>query len=112
MRVPDPTETQGIPASFEAVLIIDPKKGQVDFTSLTSKQHPGLAKKSVINGGRGGMWDDGVLAPNGKIYCMPFNSNAVLIIDPTTSLDNAKVCAADGAAARIGAAHGGGRQRW
>ena len=37
------------------------------------------------NNNGGSKWDDGVLAPNGKIYCMPFNSESVLIIDPTKS---------------------------
>jgi hypothetical protein len=29
-------------------------------------------------------WIGGVLAPNGKIYCIPYNSTSVLVIDPHT----------------------------
>ena len=40
-------------------------------------------------GTSGGKWVSGALATNGKIYCIPFNSTQVLVIDPsnnTTSL--------------------------
>ena len=40
-------------------------------------------------GTSGSKWVSGALAPNGKIYCIPFNSTQVLVIDPsndTTSL--------------------------
>ena len=30
-------------------------------------------------------WFGGVLAPNGKIYCVPNNSTQILVIDPATN---------------------------
>ena len=30
-------------------------------------------------------WNGGVLAPNGKIYCVPSNSSDILIIDPVAN---------------------------
>jgi len=30
-------------------------------------------------------WSGGVLAPNGKIYCVPFASSTVLVIDPSNN---------------------------
>ena len=43
------------------VLIIDPKNKKVDYTSVTSKQHPGLANGKNNDGKNngGGKWDDG-----------------------------------------------------
>ena len=38
--------------------------------------------------GGGSKWRGGVLAPNGKIYCVPFGSAQVLEIDPTTNTTN------------------------
>jgi hypothetical protein len=32
----------------------------------------------------GAKWSGGVLAPNGKIYGIPYDSSGVLVIDPTT----------------------------
>ena len=32
----------------------------------------------------GNNWYGGVLAPNGKIYCIPSSATSVLIIDPAT----------------------------
>ena len=42
------------------------------------------ADTTTISGlGAGGLkWRSGVLAPNGKIYCIPSNAANVLIIDP------------------------------
>ena len=33
----------------------------------------------------GNSWYGGVLAPNGKIYCVPSSASSVLIIDPATN---------------------------
>jgi hypothetical protein len=43
------------------------------------------AEQTSITGLEGtAKWIGGVLAPNGKIYCVPFNATTVLIIDPLT----------------------------
>jgi maltose-binding protein MalE len=52
-------------------LIIDPETNTIDTTSIT-----GLTDN---------VWRGGVLAPNGKIYGIPFISTSVLIIDPETN---------------------------
>jgi len=41
--------------------------------------------------GLGGRWEGGVLAPNGKIYGIPFESDSVLIIDPETNTANTDI---------------------
>lgn len=38
---------------------------------------------SISSLGAGEKWFGGVLAPNGKIYCVPFNSTSVLVLNPT-----------------------------
>ncbi len=40
--------------------------------------------KLALMGG-GNKWGGGVLAPNGKLYGIPFDSTSVLIIDPETN---------------------------
>ena len=53
-------------------MIIDPVTNTVDTTTITG-----------LSGGT--KWFGGVLAPNGKIYGIPYNSTSVLIIDPVTN---------------------------
>jgi len=66
----------GIPCSADAVLVIDPVKGTADGTSMK------VPLTGPVPSG-GGMWGGGVLAPTtGKIYGMPVNAGAVLVIDP------------------------------
>ena len=45
------------------------------------------AEQTSITGLTGTIkWQGGVLAPNGKIYCIPYSSTNVLIIDPATDI--------------------------
>jgi hypothetical protein len=55
------------------VLIIDPAANTADFTSLTGV------------GAGGGAWAGGELAPNGKIYAIPYADTGVMIVDPRSN---------------------------
>jgi hypothetical protein len=66
------TQTLRLPQrrySAQSVLIIDPVSASTDTTTL---------------GGLSGhyKWVGGVLAPNGRIYGIPYHAQSVLIIDP------------------------------
>eukprot|EP00043_Microstomoeca_roanoka_P000679 m.28505 g.28505 ORF g.28505 m.28505 type:complete len:408 (-) comp10453_c0_seq2:644-1867(-) len=75
----DSGKIYAIPCSSAAVLIIDPDLHTVDMTSVPLITiEDGLADGAL-------RWAGGVLAKNGKIYCIPFYSSAVLIIDPVTN---------------------------
>ena len=56
----------------------------------TSKQNPNAitADRDAMGGSLGGtsVWVGGVLAPNGKIYGIPFNGGLILIIDVATGI--------------------------
>jgi small nuclear ribonucleoprotein (snRNP)-like protein len=68
----------GIPFDSESVLIIDPLINTVDITTIKGL-NTGYTTANPYK------WTGGVLAPNGKIYGIPFQSSSVLIIDPTTN---------------------------
>ena len=57
-----------MPANSSSVLIIDPVTNTVDTTTITGLT--GTLK-----------WIGGVLAPNGKIYCIPYASINILVIN-------------------------------
>ena len=52
-----------LPYSAASVLVLDPVRHTVDTSIKVST--------------RALKWEGGVLAPNGKIYCMPFNADTV-----------------------------------
>ena len=65
-----------VPLNYSKVLEIDPSKVS------SSIYYPTLS--TFGNAGTGNWkWSGGVLAPNGKIYCIPFSSRTVLEIDTT-----------------------------
>ena len=76
-----------VPYAASSVLIIDPLTNSADITTITiSIGRPSLAWW----GGNLGFsetdaWSGGVLAPNGKIYGIPWGDREVLIIDPATN---------------------------
>jgi hypothetical protein len=65
----------GIPYDTTSVLIFDPITNTIDTTTLSSTSFP-----SIFTGS--GRWWGGVLASNGKIYGIPYNSTNILVIDP------------------------------
>ena len=66
----------GIPNNASGILEIDP--------SLISSGNPASAYKTFGNFDSFGIekWQGGVLAPDGKIYCIPFRAGTILEIDP------------------------------
>ena len=53
--------------------------------SLNSLAENTISSFGNFSGSGSEKWVGGVLAPNGKIYCMPYSSTSVLIIDPVTN---------------------------
>jgi maltose-binding protein MalE len=74
-------------------LIIDPEANTASTTDIS-----GLTTANA-------KWSGGVLAPNGKIYGMPFDSSSVLIIDPET--DEANITDISGLTTDMGKWSGG-----
>lgn len=64
-----------VPSSYTSVLIYDTYLGPGGRTYDTTT----LVGNGIV--GNSG-WFGGVLAPNGKIYCIPYNATNVLIVDP------------------------------
>lgn len=63
-------------------------KGVLNLFDNTFPQNT-IDTTSISSLGAGEKWFGGVLAPNGKIYCVPFNSTSVLVINPTdNTVDN------------------------
>jgi len=71
----------GIPFNREFLLIIDPETNllnEVPISSQILNESDTSSDMNVLNGG----WSGGVLAPNGMIYGIPFNSRVILVINP------------------------------
>ena len=62
----------GVPFDGTFVLIVDPATNKADTTSISV---PAGSEK----------WFQGVLAENGKIYCIPATAATVLVINPVTN---------------------------
>ncbi len=59
-----------------------------DQVSLGVSGPPTVDSNAILTSSNIGKWYGGVLAPNGKIYGIPWNSTSVLIIDPITNIAN------------------------
>jgi hypothetical protein len=67
------------PQEADEVLIIDPIAGTATLTDFD------IDLSSTPQGdGRTTKWQGAIAAPDGKIYCIPFSANDILIIDPLT----------------------------
>jgi len=66
----------GIPRNYHSVLVIDPSENTVDPDGISLPPGPPVDPLAEDK------WSGGVLAPNGKIYCIPNDAASVLIIDP------------------------------
>jgi hypothetical protein len=66
----------GIPRDYHSVLIIDPITDTADANGISLPPGPPVYPSDPDK------WTGGVLAPNGKIYCVPNSADSVLIIDP------------------------------
>ncbi len=66
----------GIPRNYERVLVIDPAVNKADPDGISLPPGPPVDPSDPDK------WTGGVLAPNGKIYCIPNAADSVLIIDP------------------------------
>jgi streptogramin lyase len=66
----------GIPRNYDSVLVIDPTTDTVDPDAIPLPPAPPVDPLDEDK------WTGGVLAPNGKIYCIPNEADGVLIIDP------------------------------
>jgi streptogramin lyase len=72
-----------VPYTARRVLVIDPQTNTVDKYFITDLWNV------PNNGDEFHRWHGGVLAPNGKIYCIPLHFNPrVLIIDPESPVIN------------------------
>jgi hypothetical protein len=65
----------GIPRNYHRVLVIDPTTDTIDPDGISLEEELGAARFDEDK------WTGGVLAPNGKIYCVPNEADSVLIID-------------------------------
>jgi len=66
----------GIPRNYDSVLVIDPTTNTADPDGISLPPAP------PVDPFEEDKWTGGVLAPNGKIYCVPNEADSVLIIDP------------------------------
>ena len=66
----------GIPRNYHSVLVIDPTDNTVDPDGISLPPAP------PVDPFEEDKWTGGVLALNGKIYCVPNEADSVLIIDP------------------------------
>jgi hypothetical protein len=66
----------GIPRDYHSVLVIDPTDDTIYPDGISLEEELGNARFDEDK------WTGGVLAPNGKIYCVPNEADSVLIIDP------------------------------
>ena len=71
----------GIPRNYHSVLVIDPTENTVDPDGIPLPPGPPVDPLAEDK------WTGGVLAPNGKIYCIPNDAESVLIIDPHSNGD-------------------------
>jgi len=65
----------GIPRNYHSVLVIDPTDNTVDPDGISLPPGPPVDPLAEDK------WTGGVLAPNGKIYCIANEADSVLIID-------------------------------
>lgn len=66
----------GIPRNYESVLILDPTENTAYPDGIVLPPEPPVDPADPDK------WTGGVLALNGKIYCIPNAADSVLIIDP------------------------------
>ncbi len=71
-----------IPGNSSQILVINTRDNSTYYISgITNANYPTITTDNQ-------KWFGGVLSPNGKIYCIPYFSQCVMIIDPTNdSLD-------------------------
>ncbi|UCF96215.1 MAG: hypothetical protein JSV89_13625 [Spirochaetaceae bacterium] len=65
----------GIPRNYDSVLVIDPTENTADPDGISLPPAPPVDPLDEDK------WTGGVLALNGKIYCIPNEADSVLIID-------------------------------
>ena len=70
-----------IPKSSSFVLVIDPIKRTTSSFRIPNS-YPASEYVIAFPSLMYHRWSGGVLAPNGKIYCIPYNASEVLEIDP------------------------------
>jgi hypothetical protein len=58
-----------------------------NHNQIYSYSNPSATLRNFYTPNNVGKWVGGVVAPNGKIYCIPHNATNVLIIDPITDTD-------------------------
>lgn len=76
-----------IPNNASCVPIITPNLTGSDTIDLSSIQNINTSTYPFI-GSNDNKWRGGCLGPDGKIYCAPFNTSCVLIIDPSNNTIN------------------------
>jgi len=81
---PDGNKVYGIPTNATSVLEVDVARRQVRTFGRLGGTTPDSECAGAIHCGAD-KWIDGVLAPNGKIFGIPFGADTVLEIDPAMS---------------------------
>jgi hypothetical protein len=66
----------GAPSRSGQVLVIDPVAGTATDGGMTATPGSSLDVTTI------GKWEGGVLGQDGRIYCVPFDAESILIIDP------------------------------
>eukprot|EP00933_Yihiella_yeosuensis_P071654 TRINITY_DN7988_c0_g1_i5.p1 TRINITY_DN7988_c0_g1~~TRINITY_DN7988_c0_g1_i5.p1 ORF type:complete len:405 (+),score=97.06 TRINITY_DN7988_c0_g1_i5:138-1352(+) len=69
----------GVPWTHPQVLVIDPSESSVSFLDTITDEGTKAASLAEHK------WRDAVLVPDGRIFCVPWTAEAVLVIDPKTS---------------------------
>lgn len=76
-----------VPSSASDILIIDTNTS----TATATRSNMGATFSPASLNGEDMQWIDGIKAPDGRIFCIPYSATSVLIIDPaagTASLNN------------------------
>lgn len=92
-----------VPADFYVVdgpkvMVIDPRNDSITYITVSGINYP---VTDSLTGGIGNacgddVWYGGILAPNGKIYCMPSRGTSILVIDPFTESAQCDIPGLDG----------------
>jgi len=86
------------PLTDPKVMVIDPSNDSVSYITVSGTNWPsgdGLTG-GIGNANGDDVWYGGVLAPNGKIYCMPARGTSILVIDPIANTAQCDISGLDG----------------
>jgi hypothetical protein len=67
-----------VPYNATNILVINPANNSASTTEITT-----ITPTNALTGS--GKWSRGVLGPNGKIYCVPYNATNILVINPANN---------------------------